>query len=150
MAERVAIDCKFYYNTGTIATPVWVLITNVRDVTVSQDWEKAEFKTRARKEKRFRKTLLERAIEFQMEHNPSNAAENTAWELFQAASESQTSTIICAALDGLVATSGVQGLHAEFQVDKFQINQELEDAELFDVSLSLALSDEEPEWLVIP
>lgn len=148
--ERVAIDCEFYRNTGVIATPVWVIVENIRDVTVSQEWEKAEFKTRKRKEKRFRKTLLERAMEFQMEHNPDNALDNANWEAFQAAAESQTATILCAALDHLVATSGAQGLHAAFQVDKFQVNQELEDAVLYDVSLSLAIFDEEPEWLVIP
>jgi hypothetical protein len=147
--ERVGIDCDFYRNTGSIATPTMVLVENIRDVSVSQEWEKAEFKTRARNFKRYRKTLLERAIEFQMEHNPDDSTENGHWEAFQAAFESQTATIICAALDGLYATSGSQGLHAAFQVDKFSVAQELEDAVLYDVSLSLALFAEDPEWLVI-
>lgn len=149
MAERVAIDCKFYRNTGSIALPTMALIESVRDVSISQSWEKAEFKTRQRSFKRYRKTLFERAIEFQLEHNPDDATENGHWEAFQAASESQTSTVIVAALDGLYATSGSQGLHGAFQVEKFDIAQELEDAVLYDVSLSLALFSEDPEWLVI-
>ena len=74
MAERVGIDCEFYRNTGTIATPIWAIVENIRDVTVSQEWEKAEFKTRQRIHKRFRKTLVERSIEFQMEYDEDDAA----------------------------------------------------------------------------
>lgn len=147
--ERVGIDCDFYRNTGSIATPTMVLVENIRDVTVSQEWAKAEFKTRGRISKRFRKTLVERAIEFQMEHNPDLTADNANFEAFRDAFNSQTATIICAALDGLYADSGSQGLHGAFQVDKFQVNQALEDAVLYDVSLSLALFAEEPEWLEV-
>lgn len=150
MGERVGIDCDFYRNTGSIATPTMVLVESVRDVNISQEWEKAEFKSRQRQHKRYRKTLFERALEFQLEYNPDDVGEAANWEAFRAAAESQTATIICAALDDLFATSGSQGLHAAFQVTKFDIAQELEDAVLYDVSLALAIFDEEPEWLVIP
>jgi hypothetical protein len=147
--ERVGIDCEFYINSGSIASPTMGLVDNIRDVTISQEWAKAEFKTRARINKRYRKTLVERTVEFQIEDNPDLAADAANFLIFKNAFESQTATIICAMLDGLYATAGSKGLHAAFQVDKFQIGQPLEDAVLYDVSLSLALFAEEPEWLLI-
>jgi hypothetical protein len=55
-----------------------------------------------------------------------------------------------AALDLLVATSGSQGLHADFNVGYFSRNEALEDALKVSVNLLPARTANTPEWLVIP
>lgn len=147
MTERVGIDCEMSRNTGTIALPVFVPVENIRDVTKSQEWDKAEFKTRKRKHKRFRKTLLERALEFQMEHNPDNVDDNANFVAFRDAFEDPAGSLILAVLDGPSDEPGSQGLHGHFIVTKFERSEELEGAVLYDVNLDLAVADEEPEWL---
>lgn len=150
MSERVGIDCKAYRNTATIATPTMVLMESVRDVKVPQDWTTAEFKTRQRNVIRHRKTLKNQSVTFQLEHNPADTAENANFEAVRDAFFSQTDTVKLALLDTLVATSGAQGLHDTFQITKFDVSQELEDAVLYDVEAKLALDDEDGEWLITP
>jgi hypothetical protein len=149
MGERVGIDCKLYRNTGTIATPVGVLVESVRDVKVPREWTTAEFKTRQRAKIRHRKVLLNESVTFQMEVNPSDVAETANFDAIHAAFLSQTSTVKLMMLDTLLATSGAQGLHETFQVTKCEVNQELEDAVLYDIECKLGLDDEDGEWLVV-
>lgn len=148
MSERVSIDAKLYRNTGSIASPTFVEVDNVRDVSVPQEWSTAEFKTRARDHVRHRKTLAERTCSVQMEHDPAASADNTAFEAFRDAFQSQTSTVILAILDADEGTTGSQGLHAFFQCTKMDVNQELEDATLYDFEFKLAVATEDMEWLV--
>jgi len=150
MTERVGIDCRMFRNTGAWDTPTLVDVDNIRDVTKSQEWATAEFKTRAKKHVRKKRTLLTRALEFQLEHNPDEATNNANFEAVRDAFEDREAIFELYVLDGDVAVTGNQGLHAEFIVTKFERAEPLEDAVIYDVSLDLAVSEHDPEWHVVP
>ena len=150
--ERVGIDCHMYRNkVDDWDNPDLADVDNIRDVTKSQEWGTAEFRTRGKKHKRKKRTLLERALEFQMEHNPDEAANNDNFVAFRDAFEDRDAVIELYILDGTnVLGSNSQGLHAHFIVTKFERVEPLEDAVIYDVSLDLAVSDRDPEWYETP
>ena len=67
MATRLGMDAKLYRNTGDYATPVWVEVSNVKDVTLNLEKGEADVTTRANQGWRATVgTLKDASIEFQM------------------------------------------------------------------------------------
>jgi len=67
MATRLGMDAKLYRNTGDYATPTWVEVSNVKDVTLNLEKGEADVTTRANAGWRATVgTLKDASIEFQM------------------------------------------------------------------------------------
>lgn len=126
---KIGLDCKLYRNTGTYASPTWNEIANVADVTVQLSKGEADTSTRASGWKTRKGTLKDASIDFQLKFVPGDTD-------FAAllASYTGNSSIELLALDGLLATTGSQGLRAVCEVFNFQQGQPLEGAVTFDVS----------------
>jgi hypothetical protein len=147
---KIGLDCKLYRNTGTYASPTWNEITNVADVTVQLSKGEADTSTRASGWKTRKGTLKDASIDFQLKFVPGDT-DFTAL----LASYTGNSSIELLALDGLLATTGSQGLRAVCEVFNFQQGQPLEGAVTFDVSAkptpSFAAGGEAivPSWFTV-
>jgi hypothetical protein len=126
---KIGLDCKLYRNTGTYASPTWNEIPNVADVTVQLSKGEADTSTRASGWKTRKGTLKDASIDFQLKF----VAGDTDFTALLA-SYTGNSSIELLALDGLLATTGSQGLRAVCEVFNFQQGQPLEGAVTFDVS----------------
>lgn len=146
MAAKLGLDCKLYRNTGSYASPTWDLVGNVKDLTLSLEKSEADVTTRANGG--FRATvgtLKDATVEFQMVADSSD----TDFTAIQTAFFANTS-IEFAILDGLVATTGSQGLRATMDILKFSRSEELENAVMFDVSIKPTYAANAPAWWTIP
>lgn len=148
MPATLGLDAKIYRNTGTVAVPIFNLIENVKDVTLSLEKALADVTTRAAVG--FRQeigTLKEVEVTFQMVWDGTDDDFTAIKDAFFDGTQ-----IHFAVMDGDVATSGKQGLQAFFIVSAFTRNEPLEDAITVDVTLRLALPDDaadQPLWVIV-
>lgn len=145
MALVLGLDAKAYRNTGTWASAVWVLVDNLKDVTINLESGDADVTTRGGGG--FRQsvaTLKDGSVDFQMIWDTADAQFTALQTAFFA-----NSSVEMAFMDGLIATTGSQGLHADFSVTNFSRSEALEEALIVDVSLKITKSDNTPEWLTV-
>ena len=149
MPATLGLDAKIYRNTGTVAVPIFNLIENVKDVTLSLEKALADVTTRAAQG--FRQeigTLKEVEVTFQMVWDGTDDDFTAIKDAFFDGTQ-----IHFAVMDGDVDTTGKQGLQAFFIVSAFTRNEPLEDAITVDVTLRLALPDnaaDQPLWVIVP
>ena len=135
-------DAKLYRNAGTYASPTWDLIGNVKDLTFNMEKATADVTTRGNNGWRAEVATLKTAsIEFQMVWEPGGTDFGAIKDSFL-----NNTTIEMLVLDGLVATTGSQGLRAEMMVEKFSRNEPLEEAIMVDVSMKPTFSSNAPTW----
>jgi predicted secreted protein len=131
MAHVLSQNAKLYRNTGTYAVPVWDLIGNVKDLTLSLEKDETDVTTRASGGwKEFVDGMKDATVEFGMLWDTGDAD----FDAFQGAFINNTSVEILV-LDGLVATTGSEGLRATMMVKSFTRNENLGEALMVDVSL---------------
>jgi hypothetical protein len=101
-------DCKLYRNTGTDASPTWVLIDNVRDLKLVVDADDIDTTTRASGGfKEHEVGLFDASVEFDMIWDLLEPSLIALYAAFQARSYIQF-----AVLDGAVTAGLHQGLRA--------------------------------------
>jgi len=128
------------------ATPTWSLVDNVRDLTTSVEKGDADVSTRGSGGwRQHAVTLKDGSIDFEMVWDTADAEFTALKDAFF-----NDTTVEMAALDLLVATTGAQGLHADFNVGDFSRAEALEDALKVSVKLTPARTANTPEWLIIP
>jgi hypothetical protein len=139
---------KLYYSTGTIATPVWVLVDEIGDVSMTNfSRGSAELKRRGKKFIKSMPTLISPAeIQFSFIHGLGSAAFTVIKDDFLAGTVKEWLMA-----DGLVATVGTQGLRLPAFVMDFPWNQPLEDVSQHDIKLQLGYMTEgateiDPSW----
>ena len=131
MAHVLSQNAKLYRNTGTYASPTWDLIGNVKDLTLSLEKDETDVTTRASGGwKEFVDGMKDATVEFGMLWDTGDAD----FDAFQGAFINNTSVEILV-LDGLVATTGSEGLRATMMVKSFTRNENLGEALMVDVSL---------------
>jgi hypothetical protein len=131
MAHVLSQNAKLYRNTGTYSVPVWDLIGNVKDLTLSLEKDETDVTTRASGGwKEFVDGMKDATVEFGMLWDTGDAD----FDAFQGAFINNTSVEILV-LDGLVATTGSEGLRATMMVKSFTRNENLGEALMVDVSL---------------
>ena len=146
MAIVLGLDAKLYRNTGAWATPTWSLVDNVRDLTTSVEKGDADVSTRGSGGwRQHAVTLKDGSIDFEMVWDTADIEFTSLKDAFF-----NDTTVEMAALDLLVATTGAQGLHADFNVGDFSRAEALEDALKVSVKLTPARTANTPEWLIIP
>lgn len=146
MGAKLGMRCKLYRNTGTWASPTWVEVGNVKDVTLNLEKGEADVTTRNNAGWRAKVgTLKEGSVEFEMVWDPTDggfAAIQAGWF--------NDTDVELAIMDGDIATPGSEGLHGMFSVINFNRKEPLEEAATAAVSLSLTYSSQyQPEWKVV-
>ena len=142
MGLVLGMNAKLYRNTGTYGTPVWDLIGNVKDVTLNLETGEADVTTRANNGWRATEaTLREASVDFEMIWDTGD----TDFTALQTAYFANTS-IEFLVLDGLVATTGSQGLRATCKVFNFTRSEALEEALTVSVSIKPTYATNAPAW----
>ena len=143
MSTRLGMDAKLYRNTGDYATPVWVEVSNVKDVTLNLEKGEADVTTRANGGWRATVgTLKDASIEFQMVWDTVDAGFDTIRQAFF-----DNTPIEFAVMDGDITDPDSEGLRATFDIFNFTRNEALEEAILVDVSIKPTYADNAPEWI---
>jgi len=138
MAYVLGMNAKLYRcatlindsdNTPALAT--WILIGNVRDLTLNLETGEADITTRGNDGwRQTAATLKDGSLEFEMVWDPGDAAftaVQTAWDT--------PTEIGIAALDGAEDAAGSQGLAGNFSVTNFTRTEPLEEALIAAVTL---------------
>jgi hypothetical protein len=146
MAIKLGMDAKLYRNSATYASPTWDLIGNVKDLTLSLETGEADVTTRGNAGWRATvATLKDGSLEFEMVWDTEDADFTAIRTAFL-----NNAAIEMAILDGLVATTGSQGLRASFMVTNFTRNEPLEEAITVSVSMKPTYSANAPAWMTVP
>lgn len=145
MGYKLGLDCKLYRNTGTWASPTWVEVGNARDVTVNLEKGEADLTTRANDGWRATVgTLKDASLDLEMVWDPGDAGFAAVRDAFL-----NGTVLDMVALDGDIATSGSQGLRAEFSILSFSRNEPLEEGVTVNVTAKPAYSENAPEWMTV-
>lgn len=145
MASKLGMDGKLYYNAGTYASPTWTLLTNVKDVTLNLEKGEADATTRGNGGWRATKpTLKDGTIEFEMLWDTEDAGFTVIKDAWF-----DDTDVEFAVMDGLITTSGSQGLRAMMAVISFSRNEPLEEAMSVNVTIKPTYATNAPEWLEV-
>lgn len=146
MARKLGLQGKLYRNTGTYASPTWVEITNVRNLTLSVEKGEADLSVRGGNGwETIVATLKKGSIEFDMVYD----TEDTNFTALQTAFFSDAQ-IEFAVMDGPIATTGSQGLRASCEILKFGRNEPLTEGMTTPVMIKPGYSANAPAWYTVP
>lgn len=141
----------FYKNTGSVATPTWLLIDEIGDLSIS-DFTRAlaELKRRANQFTKNLPALIQSiSVEFRLHHgmDPTTFTDLVSDFLEATAAE-------YAVMDGPIADAGSQGLRCPYLLESFPWDQPLEDVSGHDIKLATAYMESggtevDPSWYVV-
>jgi hypothetical protein len=144
---RLGLEAKLYFKVGGVASVgPWVELTNVKDLTLSLETGEADVTTRATLGwKATIGTLREASIEWEMVWAGATDAGFTAIKdaFFQG------KLIGLAVMDGDIATTGNQGLHADCSITQFSREEPLAEALTAKITAKPSLSTVAPQWVTI-
>lgn len=133
---KLSINAKLYRNTGTFAMPVWVEVSNVQDLELSDDM--TEFDASVRGGGGFSEaepTLRNIELTFNMR----NIVEDTHMIALRTAYATRANVDL-QVLDGPIATVGTHGIRARFKVFEFGKPQPLADGQMLNLRLRPAVN----------
>ena len=143
MGVRLGMEARLYRNTAVYATPTWVEVANVKDVTLNLEKGEADVTTRANNGWRATVgTLKEASIEFQMVWD----TDDEGFAAIQAAFFANT-PIEFAVMSGPMTDPESEGLRATCDIFSFTRNEALEEAIMVDVSIKPTYAENAPEWI---
>lgn len=153
MSAKLGLAAKLFRYTGT-ARAAWPTsgasallheVTNVKDLGIASEKGEADTTTRAALGwETMLGTLKKATIDFDM------VWDDTDTDIIAFASAHFNNTQLgMAALSGGTATTSVQGLWADFEVLKFEVKQELREAQKVSISLKPGYSAVPPAWITI-
>lgn len=149
MAPKTGKDMYLYYNSGTHASPTWVDIDEVGDVSIDGlSRTIAELKRRAKDFTKGLPGLLSlMTVTFTLLHGLNATVFTALIGYFFAGTVKEY-----AIMDGSITVAGSQGLRSAFLISEFPFNQPLEDVAGHEVKLSGAYWEEpagteiDPDW----
>lgn len=142
---RLGLNGKLYRNTGTFGSPSWAEVSNVRDLTLSDSMSEADVTRRASGGWRETVvTLREASIDFDM----VNVSGDTQLAAIRSAYNSRAA-VEFAIMDGDIAVAGSRGIRATCQVVKFELSQELENAQMYSITIKPSPAANPPSELVV-
>lgn len=136
-----SLDAKVYRNTGTYATPVWVEVPVVKDVTLGMSKKETEVTVRGSGFDAIRGTTKGLSFTFQLQDKVSDAA----IAAFNSAYFNDTLTdlwFLSGASDDVLA----EGPRAECEVLNFSRNEQLAETLVYDVTVKPASIVNDPTW----
>ena len=146
MSVKLGLDAKLHYSVAGIGgTPTWVLLGNVKNVTLNLQKGEADVTTRANQGWRATAgTLKEGTIEFEMVWDTADAGFTAIKNAYF-----NNTLIGLAAMDGDITTNGNQGLWADCSIVDFSRDEPLEDAISVKVTAKPTYSANAPIWKTI-
>jgi hypothetical protein len=117
---KIAINAVIYLNTATFASPTWVAVSLVGDVTVTPAWDMGEANTRGNRLKQKVKTMLDITVSAKVRADDADTSYDTLWE----AAHNDT-VLNMLVLDGPLTKQGARGYWMDFQVAKSSQDQSL-------------------------
>jgi hypothetical protein len=117
----VGLDMLLNRNSAAYATPTWVEVKNVRDLSGPDSMGEADASSRRVKVKQFEPTLEEIAFEWEMIYDPADAD----FVAFQTAYRTRAKVDL-AFSDGPMATSGTNYFRIECKIFGFERSETLE------------------------
>lgn len=139
---KIGLNGKLHYSATLMgAIPVWTLFSNVRDLTLSLEAGEADVSTRASRFKMFLESLIDATVEWESVWDPSDTTLTALRTAFLAGN-----AVALAIMDDLVATSGAQGLQADFIITQFGRNEPLADGMMVPITAKPAYSTTPPAW----
>jgi hypothetical protein len=145
MAFVLGLNAKLYRNTGNFGTPVWDLVTNVRDLRLNLEKGEADVTTRGGNGwEQVVATLKSATIEWGMLWDTADTDFTAIRDSFL-----NDTTVEFLVLDGLVATAGSQGLRAICMVNRFTRNENLREALTVDVAAKPTYDANAPSWFTV-
>jgi hypothetical protein len=147
---QVGLDGKAYYNSGSHASPTWVLIDDIIDATPGISGTLVEIKSRASNWKGTLYGLLEAGVTFTLLHRKGTDSVRAA---ILAIITGRTSKEF-AFMDQLIATSGACGFRAYLNLESANRNENLEEGMQYDISAKGAYKTEssakvDPDFYVV-
>ena len=150
MGLKVGNDMKLYYNSGTNASPTWVEIQKVGDVTVPMSAGVAEVDLRESNWLLNLASKLSGGYEFSLANDIGGTVYDALRGFFIARTAKQFASV-----DGDIAVSGAEGFKAFGQFTDFPWSQPTQEMSSHDVVVSLSYTEEsgslvEPSWHSTP
>ena len=143
MGVRLGMEARLYRNSASYATPTWVEVTNVKDVTLNMEKGEADVTTRANNGWRATVgTLKDASVEFQMVWDTADAGFTEIQQAFFG-----NTPIEFAIMSGDITDPESEGLRATCDIFSFTRNEALEEAIMVDVSIKPTYADNAPEWI---
>jgi hypothetical protein len=149
--HAVGKDCKLYYNTGTRAVPVWVLISKAINVALNLSKGEADAGSRETPWKLQKGALKELELTFSYRYLKGGA--DAVFEYLRDMFLNDT-CIEFAVVDGDITTQGALGVKIPCEVFGMNVAQELESTQEVEFTLKPAYKDESgyipPLWFETP
>ena len=147
--EQIGASCKLYYNSGTHASPTWVLVANAVDARAGFGKNYGDGSSRASGWKKNLAALRDLSCSFGYRYK---AGADTVWDALQAAAIANTPKELFFA-DGASGATGTEGFRAYFDL-VFDQDQPLEDGvtvqfEGVHVAYYESSSMIDPDWYVV-
>lgn len=139
-SERSGLDCYFYRNTGSHASPTWNEVSCVRDLTLPKKKTRSEFSSRGTGGyKAFRGAMKELDVQGEVIRDHSDADYLALLDSFE------NDTILdCLFLDGPVDTAGSKGWRLQMIVFDISDKEPLDGPSLADLEMSVAYDTAHP------
>jgi hypothetical protein len=146
MQYTLGLNGNAYYNSGSYASPVWVLIPSVGDLDNAFEWDEADASSRAGEgEEWSMPALSKKTVDFDLKYDPTD----TAWTYLQTASVAR-SAVEFLILDGLEATTGTQGPRVTCSIFKFGRTEKLKEVMGTPISLKPCPAAHPFAWFTTP
>jgi hypothetical protein len=129
MANTIGLECKAYLGSGTFASPTWVEMSSVIEVTMSLSRTLAILKARATTWERGLPGLLKGEVKFKLLRDNANVQQIALQALLFSGGMG-----LLAFADGPIATPGTTYLKGEYVVGQFEEGEPLEEGATIDVS----------------
>lgn len=144
----IGLNAKLYRNSNTYASPTWVEICIIGDVTLNLEKSEIPISMRCSTWELIKTALKKGSVDFKLFWIPGNAS-------FQAVRDSflNNSNIEFAVMDGDLTTASVtltQGLRATMTVTKFTKGEPLDGAQTADITIKPTYSSSAvPAWYTV-
>lgn len=148
MGVKLGLDARLYMNSGTYASPTWLELKKVRDLTLNLETGEADVSTRDNEGWRATvSTLKDASLEFELVIDPEDSGYASIVGSFL-----ENEPIEFVVLDGPVSGAGSvgsQGLRATFRISNFSRNEALEEAVTASVTAKPTYSEHPPVWMTV-
>lgn len=145
MSFVIGNECKLYRNSGSYASPTWLEIENVKDLSYTSEAQEADLTTRANNGYTATvATLKSISVNFGMVYDPDDvdyAALETAYDA--------KDVIEIAICDGPIGTTGTKGIRLSTQIFSFGQDQALTEGVTVPVTMKTTYSSNAPSRFTI-
>jgi len=146
MATKYGINARLYYNTGSYGSPTWVVINDIKDLSLGLPKEDGDATTRGSGGwKAHGSALKDASVEFKLQKKVTSQATLTA--LRNAYLNSTQIELLV--LDGDIGTSGSEGLRATCEIFDCSRDESMANPITYNIKALPADADNPPSWYTV-